>query len=165
MQKSINVFANEAQKAISVERYDSQPFIAPLKVGSSGASRMASPAMRRRRRSFSETDRISAEKAAALLATAAALEWSDMKDFYLLAIFFSSPGSHTSSTSVYYVCMPLNEIRNIYDHLNGSKMARAMTIVIVMTAILGGCVQTYTLILNQRFYFGNSIRNMIKGYI
>ena len=33
----------------------------------------------------------------------------------------------------------LNEIRNIYDHLNGSKMARAMTIVIVMTAaILGG---------------------------
>ena len=36
MQKSINVFANEAQKAISVERYDSRPFIAPLKVGSSG---------------------------------------------------------------------------------------------------------------------------------
>ena len=39
MQKSINVFANEAQKAISVERYDSRPFIAPLKVGSSGARR------------------------------------------------------------------------------------------------------------------------------
>ena len=33
MQKSINVFANEAQKAISVECYDSRPFIAPLKVG------------------------------------------------------------------------------------------------------------------------------------
>ena len=77
-----------------------------------------------------------------------------MKDFYLLAIFFFTRAAATLvHTSVYYVCMPLNEIRNIYDHLNGSKMARAMTIVIVMTAILGGCVQTYTLILKQRFYF------------
>ena len=45
MQKSINVFANEAQKAISVECYDSRPFIAPLKVdsavcGGSGGGRL-----------------------------------------------------------------------------------------------------------------------------
>lgn len=95
--------------------------------------------------SFSETDRILAERA--LLSSAAARVVGHERFLSTCNFFF-----HPAATSVYYVCMPLNEIRNIYDHLNGSKMARAMTIVIVMTAILGGCVQTYTLILKQRFH-------------
>ena len=84
--------------------------------------------------SFSETDRILAERA--LLSSAAARVVVGHERFLSTCNFFF----HPAATSVYYVCMPLNEIRNIYDHLNGSKMARAMTIVIVMTAILGGCV-------------------------
>ena len=50
-------------------------------------------------------------------------------------------GGHTHNTKILSAChffRTLNEIRNIYDRLNGPKMARVLTIVIIWEgAILG----------------------------
>ena len=48
-------------------------------------------------------------------------------------------GGHTHNTEILSAChffRTLNEIRNIYDRLNGPKMARVLTIVIIWEGVV-----------------------------